>query len=159
MKSAGHVCRVRSLVVLLHRLLSQCWIAPRQLTQNWFRHVYRELNSRADALAGEARRTKRRNVWSRTLIARPFCIRGHFDGSHGADDSAVGWYVECAWQRCRNDGVSEPLWHEVARAGFCIGTGTVMRAELEACTEVTNAMVSILSRGRVLFHEDGRVVC
>ena len=47
---------------------------------------------------------------------------------------------------------------ECLQSGFRVFAVGVFAAELEACVQVTHAMISILVRGSVAFSDDGKVV-
>eukprot|EP00973_Karenia_brevis_P029674 4093119-Karenia_brevis.AAC.1 len=74
--------------------MSGC-IVPRTQSADWYRHVYREFNKEADALANLAMDQESSSNWARPVSAlRPYCLRGWFDGGRrGEQHSSYGWIL------------------------------------------------------------------
>ncbi len=123
------VCDAR--LDLLHGALEElerrhsAW--PRTDDADWGRHIFRELNTEADALAS-------RHAHSYALYTSAFdfnIFRLYFDGSAADTGSGCGWVLYAA-KEAAQDRVED--WTKVADMSFPLGaSATVTAAELEAC--------------------------
>ena len=115
-----------------------------------WRHVYREQNSKADALAnagrGGQRETKRNsgNIgWLQRCIEQGHGvhIRLWFDGSCSDRQTGVGWWAEA---RASSVIVAKDAWVLLV-AGCRPGAGTsAMSAELEVATECVSLLEQLV---------------
>ena len=100
---------------------------PRQDHADWGRHVYRELNAEADALASKHTYT----YVEHDADSDYNCFRLFFDGSCTKHAAGGGWILYGAAQ-VNADEVEE--WTKLAEMSFPLcRQSTVTIAELEAC--------------------------
>ena len=126
-----------SLLLLYHHQL----ILPRRDSGDWFRHVFRELNTRADEAARVAyTHNKPHSTISDFPIQTCQRIRAAFDGGRQQDIASIGWVLEAS--TCSDDSVP---WRRIATAGVPFGDRTVPEAELAAACEVVMAIAAFLS--------------
>ena len=99
-------------------------VRPRQDSADFCRHVFRELNGQADALAN-----RHCNTWQLDVYDKPAtCIRAFFDGSVRRGKSAFAWIVLA----CPSGDADMQLWKAVAsKSGSLPDGATITAAELE----------------------------
>jgi len=116
--------RVSSLHQQLHELVLHGAVRPRQDTSDFCRHVFRELNGKADELAN-----RHSNTWHVHPYSAPAsCVRAFFDGSVQGKKAAFGWIV----LECQTGDEDMGLWSTVASKSGCLPDGaTITAAELE----------------------------
>ena len=121
--------RVSRLQCQLHELVLFGSVHPREDSADFCRHVYRELNGRADAMAN-----RHANSWNLPAYGRPAkCIRAFFDGSVKGIKAAFGWVV----LGCHSGDDDMQLWSEVAsKSGFLPDGATITAAELEGLSSL-----------------------
>ena len=151
--SHAYVERVATLVNEVAQAWSFGTIVPRIASSDWWRHIYRELNTKADALANRAM-DRRESTASACLMmpSKPKRLCAWFDG--GVRDSSLsscGWLLEASW--------SEPSeassWTVVAYASLLLPSGTTtVDAELTGCEQATAAMLMYAKYGLVHFDPD-----
>ena len=118
------------------------WTSPvfasRTPDADWYRHVYRELNTEADALANKAMDQQCSSEWARPRsLLRPYHLRGWFDGGKRNDElSSCGWLLQANFDEC----VDECRWSTVETASLLLPPGTtVIDCELTGAELVTAA--------------------
>ena len=105
-------------------------VRPRENTTDFCRHIYRELNTTADSLAGK---------YCNDSMLLPYDIpairtRAFFDGSRKGDKAASGWAVFATTEKSCDDEVQ---WQLIAWKSFVLPDGaSITAAELEAATSV-----------------------
>ena len=145
---------LRSLAVGLHKAWCCELIAPKNTYSNWCRHVYREFNSRADALATRGVLDRRgSHTLHETPHGKPFLIRCAFDGGRRDSEAASGWWLEGSWV-CEGQ---EPSWTTIAEASVYLGDVGSDVAELIGAVEVISASLSFVRTGQILFDDLTRV--
>lgn len=102
-------------------------VKPRQDSADFGRHIYREVNTAADELAGRHAHSFEQHWNSRAH--RKF--RLFFDASSTSDGAGGGWVLYAL----NDDAPDTPLhWIKIAALSFSLDTeATVTTAELEAC--------------------------
>ena len=122
---------------------------------DWAKHVFREHNVEADALASKAAFENKATHWMAPEAAgrRPVACRVFFDGSGGKStgsiDMPVGsaaWALQACWD------VNQKHWDEVAYACLPLPGANSMIAETVAATEAV-AAVKCVMRGHALRFE------
>ena len=119
--------------------LVQCGIVrPRQDCADFCRHIFRELNGKADELAN-----RHCNSWHLEAYSKPACcVRGFFDGSVKGDKAAFGWIV---FASCVGDDEMSS-WEPVACKSGCLPDGaTITAAELEAALSLLLFLQNIIN--------------
>ena len=133
-------------------------IATREAVADWFRHVYREFNCRADSLANMAMDNHASEVHCcAPLASKPVYVRAWFDGGKRRESNlcACGWHVEGAWG---TDASSEPSWRQLAHGSILLHPeSTVVDAELQGLEQLVAAVVAIIRDGHICF--DNYRVC
>jgi len=106
-------------------------IRPRTDSDDFFRHIYRELNTEADRLANLYEDT-----WTLEYYGEPARrIRAFFDGSKRPSKSAFGWIVYVC--DGGNDEISD--WKTLATRSVVLPKqATITAAELEACSSLVS---------------------
>eukprot|EP00973_Karenia_brevis_P029176 4024799-Karenia_brevis.AAC.1 len=91
---------------------------------DWYRHVYREHNTGADALANQAMDLRSSATWSFSQTEKLLWLCAHFDGGkRGEDTAACGWHLQgCA--AYDDDGDSTPTWRTLAWGRLLLPAGT-----------------------------------
>ena len=103
-------------------------IRPRSDDADWGRHIFRELNCEADALAGVHRFAFQEHSCDTNWVA----YRLFFDGSCTESGAGGGWVLYGS-RHVFHDSLHE--WEKLADLSFALGTGaTVTAAELESCS-------------------------
>ena len=119
----------------VHRKMHGMWcqnsVRPRTDSADFFRHIYRELNTEADALAN-----KYADSWSLEYYEAPAKhIRAFFDGSRRPSKAAFGWIVYAS--SANGDEISD--WKPLAtRSCVLPQQATITAAELEACSSLVS---------------------
>ena len=117
--------------------------------KGWFRHIFRENNGRADALANEGRTGKvidktRAVPDTSTVVA----VRAFFDGSFSGNHAGIGWTVQAAaiplWAR----RVESVQWREVAWGAAPATEASVIGSETEAAFEAVMGAVKVVKAAR-----------
>jgi len=123
-KFLPYLRRVQGLHRQLHEMVACGDVRPRQDSADFCRHVFRELNGQADALAN-----RHCNTWHLDVYDKPAtCIRAFFDGSVRRGKSAFGWIVLA----CPSGDADMELWRTVAsKSGSLPDGATITAAELE----------------------------
>ena len=114
----------------LAKVMDSCNVEPREATADFGRHIFRELNTDADALAGR----HEDSAWLQNYARPAKFVRAFFDGSCKGTSTAYGWKVFAT-----NDVASDSLgdWHPVAtRCGVLPGHASVTAAELEGAASL-----------------------
>ena len=144
----------------LYSLWHVCRIRCRSKSCSYFRHAHRELNKRADALAGDA--VLRGYV---TYLVRPLpraaCrVQIHFDGScpkagaGGRGPTGIGWWARwSATVDCRG----RPVWTPFCAVGRPVGYGSSLGSEVCAAMESLRAVLSIVATGQIVLQPCGPV--
>ena len=119
-------------------------LIPRAAAADWARHVYREHNKEADALANQAMDDQCSSGWLRgawNLVPRR--LRGYFDGGRRENlTSSCGWLV----QACYTEEISQTSWHTVAWGSHLLEGGTTsVDAELTGAELLTQAIHKIVA--------------
>ena len=119
---------------------------PRQEHVDWGRHIYRELNGEADAIAG-----RHHYSYSRFTQRPDFrCFRLYFDGSCAQHGSGGGWVLYGAVAIVED---SLDAWTKIAELSFPLGEkSTVTIAELEACLWGVTYVSAVLRCEAALSH-------
>ena len=127
--------------------------APRCLTSWWIRHVPRELNAQADALAKECLQSGLPCSWaSPDRSSRVHVVSVHFDGGHKDGRGSSAWTMSAA-------GAQASTWRIVAHAAVYHPTGaTSVSAEMYACWQAVQALNQFLLHGVLQFNADGTVM-
>jgi len=127
--------RVASVHLQLHKLVAQGAVRPRQDTADFCRHVFRELNGRADELAN-----RHANTWYLDPYTTPATrIRAFFDGSVRANKAAFGWIVFT----CPDGDQNMEQWRTVAsKSGSLPDGATITAAELEGALSLVSFLHS-----------------
>jgi len=127
--------RVSCLHQQLHELVLHHAVRPRQDTSDFCRHVFRELNTKADELAN-----RHCNTWSIEPYSAPAaCVRAFFDGSVKGDKAAFGWIV----LECQTGDGNMGLWRAIASKSSCLPDGaTITAAELEGSLSLVSFLLS-----------------
>ena len=117
-------------LALLHGFLetmgAEFGVMPRAGDADFGRHIYRELNGEADALAGRHAFTYVEHTSQCDFV----CFRFFFDGSCAGTGSGGGWTLYGAADVLCDD---EAEWTRIASLSFALRAGsTVTAAELEA---------------------------
>ena len=138
-KDASYQDRIAALMHQLAKLWKTGWAAPRSSGADWRRHIYRELNKDADALANRAMDRRASEVWWSPDHLPPFArLRAYFDGGRRAEDCcSCGWLLQgMRWS-------SPAKWHTFATGSIFLAPGTTsVAAELTGLEQVTKAVVS-----------------
>ena len=114
------------------------------LGANWFKHIYRELNDRADDLSKQARMGNC-SITSIALVPSSSALKGAWDGSAKDGSASSAWWLQAY------DTQAE-LWIDVA-SGRKKGTsenGSALKAELEGAYNLLIA-AAIYSLGITVF--------
>ena len=124
----------------LGRLWYSGLIAPRVPTVDWCRHVFRERNKAADALANRAMDSSSSAIWTSSSSVpdlERLCV--NFDGGKRPDGSAAcGWHLQGGTGR-EEDGTLE--WYTLAWGSLLLNPGeTRTAAELMGLTEAVAAL-------------------
>ena len=141
LRDRTYAARVGSIMRSIHCAWRQNALVPRTPSDNWFRHVYRELNTEADRLANLALDSASSQSWrSGNSTQRPLAVRGAFDGAHRNDaEVSCGWWLQATW-----DGGT---WHMVAWGSLGLREGvTTVDAELSGAEQLVKALVDSLRR-------------
>lgn len=117
------------------------------------RHVYREFNGRADALARAARSGASCDVVRSFDASRPQALTGAWDGSRAPDGTSLGWWLAQgqpgAWRTLRERTNRLPLIETITTAEVAGAVGLLEAAS--ECLEIATWM----ERRRRIFAEDG----
>ena len=131
----------RSRVMAITNQVATSWksgiLVPRMADVNWYRHVYRELNTQADALANRAMDEGMSSEWSRPhAYLRPHRLRGWFDGGRRHDGlCSCGWLLQASYS-----SIVDTHWSTVAWACVLLPAGTsTVEAELTGAELLTTA--------------------
>ena len=120
---ANKVCQLQALI---EKMVNQQGLSTRCKTGEMFRHIYRELNSEADALAGRAEN-------SGALLTNappPRFLRLMFDGSRTSSKAGGGWILYGAPEILRDEPNE---WKVLAWQSFVFPARvSITAAELEA---------------------------
>ena len=150
-----------TLIESLANAIAHSWrcglIAPRTPSSDWCRHVYRERNKMADALANKAMDQQRSTAWALTdQLPRMQQLCAHFDGGkRGNTAAACGWHLQGSPGIAR-DG--EPIWITLAWGSVLLDPmTTTVGAEWQGLVEATHASLSWAALGRVSFHNSREV--
>lgn len=149
-KGSRYIPWVDKLRVALYKAWCMDLVAPRQRHCNWSRHVYREFNKSANALAT-------RGILSLQSVLEmfevpagtPTCLGAHFDGGQRESRAASGWLLRGRWGENAD-------WRDVAHASTYIGSETSTFAELFAATEASSAALNFIRTGRLEGDSVGR---
>ena len=152
-KRLDYSVRVESIANKFSQLWQRGSLVMRTAEAEWARHVYRELNTRADGLANQAMDSNASDVWClRAPFSRPSAMRGWFDGGRRDElHSSCGWCLQAAW----TTGLEDDDWREIATGSVTLPPGTtVVDAELHGLEQVALAMFSVATYGRISFQQD-----
>jgi ribonuclease HI len=134
------------------QLQSLCLCAPRCLTSWWIRHVPRELNAQADALAKACLESGQPHLWVLSDMASLHvrAVSVHFDGGHKGGRGSSAWTMSVALD-------SSLTWQVVAEAAVYHAAGaTSVSAEMYACFQSVRALKALL-HNRLIINTDGTV--
>ncbi len=117
-------------------MLYQSWkagiILPRESHVNWCRHVYRELNTAADAMATLAIEGQQCHINLPTqVVKRPGKVKICFDGGRRDNAASYGWVVYADFEASGE----EIVWQRLASAATPLGDATTVEAELTGAHE------------------------
>ena len=133
-------------------------IAPRVVSTDWFRHVYRERNKAADELCNRAMDNGTSATWINTECRSQLVkICAHFDGGKRGDTAAAcGWHLQGS---PGFDDHGDVIWITLAWGSILLAPDvTTVDAELQGLYEASKATVSWATKGTVEF-EDFKVRC
>ena len=136
-----YTARIAEMVNAIYRSWHSGYLAPRTTIADWYRHVYRELNHEADALANRAMDEMRSSAWCRPhSFLRPVRLRGWFDGGRrSASVASCGWLIKASYESS-----PDAAWYTIASASVLLPTGTTsVNAELTGAALVTTALCKI----------------
>eukprot|EP00973_Karenia_brevis_P089132 12360738-Karenia_brevis.AAC.1 len=141
---------------LVANSLAESWrlgsIVTRIADVDWFRHVYRELNTVADELANRAMDDNSSHTWCcEPLECKPKYLRAWFDGGKRPDTHlrACGWHVEGAWLL---DGIGQPVWRQLAYGSILLQPeASTVDAELRGLEQATAALLAVAHKGYITF--------
>ena len=129
-------------VALLIQALAGSWdrngLITKTASADWFRHVYCELNTKADELANLAMDQQCTSQWSRPkCYLRPFRLRGWFDGGRRNEQlRACGWVLQASFQQ----ETENCTWSSISWANVLLRPRTSsVEAELTGAELVTAA--------------------
>ena len=118
----------------LHHLAKTAKVRPREDCADFCRHIFRELNQEADAMANRHGSSCHVKEYGEPAA----CVRAFFDGSVKGKRAAFGWVV----QECSAGDQDMSKWRTVAtKSGSLPDGASITAAELEACS----SLVSFLS--------------
>ena len=126
---------------------------PRMKHLDLFRHVYREGNKEADALATQGVMGNHAEVTYNVCNLKPKYIRGAFDGGSRGDRTGYGWFIDVADQQ---DSSGRPRWQRYISVSVPLRGATVMCAELVAGSQLATA-ISQLIQGNLSINDYSRV--
>ena len=153
-KSPAYECQAAAVVYQLEQVWRVLNVAPRRPHDQWFQHIFREYNTKADALATQAIQDARSSGSSKQFIPHSKGLRGYFDGGRRGCMAGAGWLIEASWH---SNASGEIEWQQVAFASLQLGDVTVMQAEMFGAQGVVKGCISILAQGEVIFDQDVRV--
>lgn len=119
--------RVRLLQQRLEKLSQACLIAPPTDEADIFRHIFRELNSEADAKANFGR-IHGAGSWHSNHVTKYKFLRVFFDGS--CKDELCGSGVVA--YGTDDPGENDQSWHQLAWMAYPVNGPSITAAELEA---------------------------
>ena len=120
-------------------------VQPRMRHLDWYQHIFRERNTKADALTNRARETNLSQPVFNLYPDVPFppkYLRAFFDGGLRDDVGTFGWLLEGATSR---DTEGDPVWFHIADLSARSPLSSVPALELLAASEVAHAAVHYLS--------------
>ena len=146
-----YVDRISATIDLLGRQHRKGRLLTRAAATDFHRHVFRELNKRADFLAN-ALLDGTLVRWSYTAPAVPSKISVHFDGGkRGGGPAAAAWTLE-------GQG-DNGAWAVLAEGGTLLNaSASVTDAELTGQEEAVKAALSFLEYRRVSWNHNGNVL-
>lgn len=143
--------KFKSLIVDAMNCLDNLWqknCEPPQRHGLWCRHVWREFNTVADALANDGKSLEDTSVHVEVspLPSKIAALRGYWDGAHTSESTrvGVGWWIAVA-SDIGCDG--EPVWLDppVLRAYGQLPGHNAIIAELIAFTSLVESMDSLIA--------------
>ena len=154
LKEAQYVPLHQECVELMSSLQNRKLCAPRNSTAWWIRHVYREMNVRADLLAKTCLQSREQLHWSVTC-SRPLAVTVYFDGGHKDGQGSSAWTLAVAHTVDANNALQ---WQTVAEASVYHTSATSVYSEMVACYQAVHALASFLQNGCVVFDTLGVVL-
>ena len=132
--------RASTLQEVLHHLWITAKAIPWDYAGDWAKHVYREDNGRADALANQAmdgKKINRWHLWDRRLEGSQR-FRMSFDGGYRrrTQKSGAGWLIEL-WENDR--------WQIIHEGNLVLDVSDSLQTELAALENGMRALVKILA--------------
>ena len=124
--------------------------------EDLIRHIFREDNTRADALVKGAKKYGGRGKWFQGNLQGQQIVayRGQFDGGKDQNAVGVGWVLEGA----TTDNAGSYYWVSLAYGCRRLSpTTTVVEAELVGLEELMGALDSLLVKGYIVYGTDGEV--
>ena len=139
-EDSRHLLSVSNIMNTLHEAWKDNITKPRQSHLPWCRHIFRELNKDADAMATLAL-TSGANQYKFYGVAKPPPrIKVYFDGGRRDSKAAYGWVVFASF----STKASENDWIKVAYAAAPLGDVSTNVAELTGASEAINWTLSWL---------------
>ena len=141
----------RRLVALLHneweKLVNGGYAAPAEQHQDFYRHIFRERNKRADALAAEGHGRPFRLQQFQT-VQLPCRLLVCFDGSFTRGAGAIGFWIGFSQTLEQLQTTCEPDdWTTVVHGFGGVAADSAMECELLAAT-VSSLVLGDILRGR-----------
>ena len=124
-----YVPQVASLMMHLHTTWMTGAVTVRRKHLSWCRHVYRELNKLADAMATKALETKCRHLEpnDKLMSMKPMFTKAFFDGGRRDSLASFGWVLFGAFSV---DAEGQPNWECVCAGADILGDVSTVQAEL-----------------------------
>ena len=109
---------------------------PRTEVADFFRHIYRELNTDADSMAN-----RHADTWTLEPYLKPASfVRAFFDGSRHEDKTGFGWVVFTSEDPRTDD---RNVWSKEATRSVAISAeATITAAELEAASSLVRFLAA-----------------
>lgn len=121
--------KVAACIRTLERLHCSSGLEPRSVSADIHRHIFRELNVEADALANEAH-SKGTQSWQSNGLRRCRFYRAFFDGSKRGASTTGAWILYGSQGEASHS--SECVWMKLAWSHFPVDAASSTGAELEA---------------------------
>ena len=147
-ESAANCEQYRGLVADLMTLLHNAWrnslivLVPREKASPWLRHVYRELNTEADAMATKAIETRQAHFEANAAYIQQAACRAniHFDGGKRDGIASCGWVLSASFEK----DPCNKLWRRVASGALPLGDISSTEAELRGACEAINIALTFV---------------
>jgi len=139
-KFRPYKARMQEVIGTLENHVTASGLRPRCRDADFARHIFRELNGEADALAGK--HCDEYNFWKPERLTEFHYYRVFFDGSAAPDSSGAGW-VLYGTESILDDPAE---WEKIAAKSLALPKGcSVTAAELEACASAVEFLDALLS--------------